>query len=97
MLTLLVGLGTFLLGVGVTGGVARYFFLMGWEMALDDRRLEPGAVGSLPSQAPAETAVEVTGPIRAVGSSSGRHAKIEWPTDCPDTEVLEPVRDEVTA
>lgn len=89
MLTTLLALGAFLLGVGVTGGVARYFFRMGWELAHDDRRLEPGAVGSLPSEA------ETTGPIRAVGVSSGRHALPDWPT-ADDTQVLEPVRDEVT-
>lgn len=91
MTLVLVALGAFIVGVGVTVAVARYFFLMGWELAHDDRRLEPGAVGSLPSEAPAESASEVTGPILRVGGSSGRHAKPVW---TPPEDM--PVRDEVT-
>jgi len=79
MVTIMVALGAFLIGSGCTALTARYFFRMGWEMAHDDRRLEPGAVvGTLPS-APSPTAEETTGPIPVVGQSSGKHAMPAWP------------------
>ena len=100
MTVILVALGAFFVGVGVTVAVARYFFLLGWEKAHDDRRLEPGAVvGTLPVPRPRPE--ETTGPIPAVGESSGRHAKPVWPDseDGPemDTSVFEPLRPEVRA
>lgn len=64
MTQVLLVVGGFLAGSGVTAMVARYFFLLGWEKARDDQALDPG---------------EVTGRLPAVGESSGRHARIEWP------------------
>jgi hypothetical protein len=97
MVTILVALGAFLLGAASTALAARYFFLMGWEMAHDDRRLEPGAVGTLPPPTPEET----TGVIPAVDEDgdevnpdgpppdTGRHRRSRlWPSSDVDTAVV---------
>lgn len=82
-LVVFVALGAFLTGSGVTGFVAFKAVRIGWELALDDRRLEPGAVGELPAPRP-----------RPVGEASGRHHKPQ-PSDGPppdvdgDSQVLE--------
>lgn len=59
MTLVLVALGAFLAGSGVTAFVARYFLLLGREQGRDDRTLDPG---------------DVTGSLPAVGESSGKHA-----------------------
>jgi hypothetical protein len=94
MTLILVALGAFIVGVGVTVAVARYFFLLGWEKGRDDRALDPGdEVGQLPSAVPAETASEKTGPIETVvdepaGRSSGRHSLERlWPDGAPTERV----------
>lgn len=82
MTLILLALGAFLAGCGVTAMVARYFFLLGWEKGRDDQVLDPGeTVGELPT--PAETR-------GAVGESSGRHALPDWPADM-DTEQFDSV------
>ena len=82
MTLILVALGGFLIGVGVTVSVARYFFLLGWEKGRDDQVLDPGeTVGELP--APVETP-------GAAGESSGRHALPDLPDDM-DTEQFDAV------
>lgn len=92
MVVTLVALGALLAGSGVTAMVARYFFLLGWEKGRDDRWLDPGeTVGQLPAVAAEET----TGPIAAVGESSGRHAMPElpgWPTAAERREIAEDSR-----
>lgn len=96
MTLILVALGALLVGVGVTASVARYFFRMGWEMAHDDRRLEPGAVvGQLPAKTPpAPSGAETTGPIRPVGEASGRHHKPQASDGpAPDSDPVWPVGD----
>lgn len=93
MTTILVALGAFLVATGVTAGVARWIFLLGFQLGRDDRVLDPGdTTGQLPSSA-------VTEVLPVVGESSGRHARIDWPADEPtDTERFEPVvRPEVRA
>jgi hypothetical protein len=85
-----VALGAFLTGSGVTGFVAFKAVRIGWELALDDRRLEPGAVGELPS------------PRRPVGEASGRHHKPQASDGPPPDEDVwrkDPVwpTEEVTA
>lgn len=76
MTLVLVALGAFLAGCGVTAFVARYFLLLGWEQGRDDRALDPG---------------EVTGSLETVGESSGKHALPDWPAT-ENTERFEPVR-----
>lgn len=92
-MTILVALGASLVGVGVTAAVARWFFLIGFQLGRDDRRLDPGeTTGSL------EAIAEATDVLPAVGQSSGRHAATEWSADEPlDTERFGPVRPEVRA
>jgi hypothetical protein len=85
MISILLALGGFLIGVGVTVAVARYFFLLGWEKGRDDRTLDPGeTVGQLPTPQPEAS----DGPLPVVGESSGRHARIDWPGSEDDTVVM---------
>lgn len=72
MITILVALGAFLLGVGVTAWVWHHALLTGFQLGRDDRALDPGEhVGRLP-----------------VGETSGRHALPEFPAEAEQTVTI---------
>jgi hypothetical protein len=92
MTEFLIALGSLLIGIGLSFFVGRYWFLQGLQLGRDERALEHGSVGSL------EAIAEAADVPPAVGQSSGRHARIEWPDDPEVTREIQPVsRPEVRA
>lgn len=91
MITALVALGAFVIGVGVTVAVSVFWFRLGVQLGRDERALDPGPVtGSLEAVAEAAAVLPASTLVRSVGESSGpRHA---MPTALEVTDRFEPVR-----